>query len=230
VVRYKNNIRIVVLLVLICFLTNQNIWAQINFVRTWTATAPETNPNTLISKPISAVKQVTQYFDGLGRPLQTVAKQGSLETASGNNLDLTIQLGYDAFGRNNRNYLPYVSSAADGEFKTGAINAQTSFYNSYTSPIAGQGENGVNAHSLIQFEVSPLSRPVLTMSAGNSWVGSNRGVQSGYWINTNTDDVKKWNVYNNGIGVLGSYSNDGTYEAGTLYKNTTTDENNNQVI
>ena len=34
VVRYKNNIRIVVLLVLICFLTNQTIRAQINFVRT----------------------------------------------------------------------------------------------------------------------------------------------------------------------------------------------------
>jgi RHS repeat-associated protein len=230
VVRHKNNIRIVVLLVLISFLTNQTIWAQINFVRTWTATAPETNPNTLISKPISAVKQVTQYFDGLGRPLQTVAKQGSLETASGNNLDLTIQLGYDAFGRNNRNYLPYVSNAADGEYKAGAINAQSSFYNSNTSPVAGQGENGGNAHSLIQFEASPLSRPILTMSAGNSWVGSNRGVQSGYWINTNADDVKKWNVYNNGIGVLGSYSNDGSYGAGTLYKNITTDENNNQVI
>ena len=229
-VRHKNNIRIVVLLVLISFLTNQTIWAQINFVRTWTATAPEANPNTLISKPISAVKQVTQYFDGLGRPLQTVAKQGSLETASGNNLDLTIQLGYDAFGRNNRNYLPYISNAADGEYKAGAINAQPSFYNSYTSPVAGQGENGGNAHSLIQFEASPLSRPILTMSAGNSWVGSNRGVQSGYWINTNADDVKKWNVYNNGIGVLGSYSNDGSYGAGTLYKNITTGENNNQVI
>jgi RHS repeat-associated protein len=230
VVRHKNNIRIVVLLVLISFLTNQTIRAQINFVRTWTATAPEANPNTLISKPISAVKQVTQYFDGLGRPLQTVAKQGSLETASGNNLDLTIQLGYDAFGRNNRNYLPYVSNAVDGEYKTGAINAQSSFYNSYTSPVAGQGENGGNAHSLIQFEASPLSRPILTMSAGNSWVGSNRGVQSGYWINTIADDVKKWNVYNNGIGVLGTYSTDGSYGAGTLYKNITTDENNNQVI
>ena len=39
-----------------------------NFIRTWDATAPETDPNTLMSRDIKDVKQTTAYFDGLGRP------------------------------------------------------------------------------------------------------------------------------------------------------------------
>ena len=55
---------------------------KINYVRTWEATAPESNPNILTSRPLKDVKQGTQYFDGLGRPLQTVIKQGSSESGA----------------------------------------------------------------------------------------------------------------------------------------------------
>src|SRR6266702_8686932 len=50
---------------------------KVNYVREWTATAPEQSPTNLITRPLSDVKQTTQYVDGLGRPLQTVAKQMS---------------------------------------------------------------------------------------------------------------------------------------------------------
>jgi hypothetical protein len=52
---------------------------KINYIRTWEANAPEQNPNALINRSITDVKQTTQYLDGLGRPLQTVVKQGSTE-------------------------------------------------------------------------------------------------------------------------------------------------------
>jgi RHS repeat-associated protein len=68
------------------------------------------------------------------------------------------------------------------------------------------------------------------MAAGNSWVGSGKGVQSGYWINTASDDVKMWSVSNSSIGSFGSYYVVAPYPAGTLFKNSSKDENGNQVL
>jgi hypothetical protein len=48
---------------------------QVSFIRTWDAVAPEFDPNNLMTRPIKDVKQATQYFDGLGRPIQTVMKR-----------------------------------------------------------------------------------------------------------------------------------------------------------
>src|SRR5438045_425545 len=58
-----------------------------NYIRTWEATAPISNPDTLKARGLKDVKQTTQYVDGLGRPLQTVIKQGSLVTG-GSAIDL----------------------------------------------------------------------------------------------------------------------------------------------
>jgi len=204
--------------------------AQTNYVRTWTATAPETNPSTLITRPLSDAKQVTQYYDDLGRPIQTVAKQGSLESSSGNNYDLVSFVAYDNMDRQNISYLPYVASASDGAYKIDALTAQPAFYNNSTSPIAGQGETGANAHSQINYEVSPLSRPILTMAAGNNWVGSSRGIGSGYFTNLTPDDVRMWTVTNAALGSWGSYTMAGVYPNGTLFKTITTDENGHQVV
>ncbi|MBN8687234.1 MAG: hypothetical protein J0M10_09455 [Chitinophagales bacterium] len=80
------------LLSIVCF-TVINLSAQhvgtdysgnfpLNFIRTWDALAPETDANTLMNRELKAVRQTTQYFDGLGRPLQTVIKQGSKATGA----------------------------------------------------------------------------------------------------------------------------------------------------
>ncbi|HYD20188.1 MAG TPA: hypothetical protein VEB40_01835, partial [Flavipsychrobacter sp.] len=55
----------------------------VSYVRTWTAIAPLQNADTLIVRSLKDVQQATAYFDGLGRPLQTVVKQGSLKTDPG---------------------------------------------------------------------------------------------------------------------------------------------------
>ena len=65
-----------------------------------------------------------QYFDGLGRPLQTVTWQGS---PTGK--DLVQVFEYDALGREAKKYLPYAEqTAGDGSYKPSGIATQGSFY------------------------------------------------------------------------------------------------------
>ena len=194
-----------------------------NFIRTWEATAPETNANTLIDKGLREVKQSTTYFDGLGRPEQSVVKKGSL-TASGNT-DIVTPFEYDQFGREVKKYLPYVAGTNDGLYKSNAIADQLSFNQGFYS---SQGENSF--YALTEFEASPLNRTSKQMAPGASWAGSSRGVSANYWINTATDAVRIWNVTNGTLPAFGTYASTTTYEAGALYKNITVDEHNKQVI
>src|SRR5215212_10710592 len=61
---------------------------KINYVRSWDAVTPTTDPNTLtLSTTMLQARMATQYIDGLGRPLQTVVKQGSYVTG-GNAVDM----------------------------------------------------------------------------------------------------------------------------------------------
>jgi RHS repeat-associated protein len=225
---------IVILYAAGCLLSSLESEGQTNTVSTWSATAPDPDPNHLVTRPLSDVKQVSQYFDGIGRLVQTVAKQGSLDSYTNPSApvqgDLIAQLGYDNIGRQNVSYLPYVSTTStDGSYKSTALTDQPNFYTG-TYILSGQGETGVNAHALTNFEVSPLNRPVSAMAPGNNWVGSGKGVQSGYWNNTVADGVIIWNVTNSPLGSFGTYSSAGAYPPGTLYKKITTDENGNQVI
>src|SRR5438876_7735142 len=96
----------------------------VNFIRTWDAAAPETDLNNLMTRPLKDVKQTTGYFDGLGRPVETVLKQGSLETSTGINADLVSTNVYDQYGREIYKYLPFAAnntggntSITDGLFK-----------------------------------------------------------------------------------------------------------------
>jgi hypothetical protein len=68
------------------------------------------------------VHQTTQYFDGLGRLIQTVAKQ-----ATPANQDLVAPTVYDAFGREATKYLPYASAYNDGFYKLNALTDQNTF-------------------------------------------------------------------------------------------------------
>src|SRR5688500_13840225 len=101
----------------------------INYIRSWEPSMPTSDPAAVTgSIDVNAVKQTTQYFDGLGRPLQTVSKA---ITPGGK--DLVAPVVYDAYGREQLKYLPYVpktgnASDGDGKFKTDPFNAQKAFY------------------------------------------------------------------------------------------------------
>ena len=218
---------------------------QVSFIRTWDATAPEQEGNNLMTRPLKDVKQATQYFDGLGRPLQTVIKKGSLETSSGTLADMVSASVYDEFGREQYKYLPSPAnntggnaSITDGAFKLNPFQQQATFM---TAQYGTQGESYF--YSKTNFEASPLNRVQESFAPGNSWAGTSgdpvennrHSVKAKYWINTATDDVKKWDVFNSagGYGVYDVPVTGGVaafYPAGELLKNATADEHGKQVI
>lgn len=209
-----------------------------NYIRTWEAVKPDTtNGNFSTSAGITHSRLATQYFDGLGRPLQIVVKQGSLITG-GSAVDLVSPVVYDEWGRVQRQYLPFAasnyggnSSITDGGFKMNPFQQQQHFYsdNNANSPILAQGETYYYGKS--EFEASPLNRVDRTYAPGNNWVNQGKGVKMKYWVNTQTDSVRIWMVsISNTPGVFSTYSCDSLYKVGELFKNVTVDENDKQVI
>ncbi|MBL7699866.1 MAG: hypothetical protein JNK79_16990, partial [Chitinophagaceae bacterium] len=213
-----------------------------SYVRTWTATAPESVPITFITRSLSDVKQSTQYLDGLGRPFQTIAKQGSLVTG-GTAVDMIDMVEYNPFGLEQFKYMPTPSTAVDatkndGNFKLNPFSQQATFYNqaSATSPLYQQGETFFYGQTV--YEPSPLNRPLETFAPGNSWSGTSgntpesnrRSVKMKYWHNTDGDSVRVWNVTVGAVGSFSSYATSTRYPVGTLSKNVVVDEQNKQVI
>jgi RHS repeat-associated protein len=195
-----------------------------SYVRIYDAVKPGLDATTITTQLTKDVKQTTQYLDGLGRPFQTVAKEGSLETATGTKKDIVSAVEYDDLGREQFKYTPFVSGTADGVFKIDPFQQQSSFM---TAQYGSQAETFFYGQT--KYEASPLGRVEKTMAPGNSWTGSDRGVQMKYWANTLNDDVKKWTV-TDVPNTWGTYSMTGAYPAGELYKTVTVDEHLKQVI
>ncbi|HTN08696.1 DUF6443 domain-containing protein, partial [Agriterribacter sp.] len=219
---------------------------KVNYIRTWDARAPEQDANNLITRPLRDVQQATQYFDGLGRPLQTVVKEGSMVTGN-SPVDMISPVVYDAFGRETIKYLPFASTANDatkndGNFKLTPFTQQVDFYNTQLAGQTGEthvGTNNLNwAYSKTNFEPSPLNRIDNTYAPGAAWVGSEgavneagrHGINIKYYVNTTTDGVRIWNVTDAAQGSFGGYASPGAYPAGELYKTISIDEHDKQVI
>ncbi|HKG08707.1 MAG TPA: DUF6443 domain-containing protein [Pedobacter sp.] len=130
-----------------------------NFVVETRVKTPKQNVADLNSLVVDSANRTVQYFDGLGRLLQTVEWQGSPKKR-----DLVTPVAYDAFGRAEKKYLPYSATVATstGGYKTTAITDQNSFY---TTPgtTSGWASGGVvpipgAAFSKTIFELGPLDR------------------------------------------------------------------------
>lgn len=205
--------------------------AAVNYVRTWEATAPTTDASSLTTATDPAqARMTTQYLDGLGRPLQTVVKKGSLITNPSNPAsaslakDLVSAVEYDDYGREQYKYLPFAANSSTGAFQLNPFQQQTTF-----SAAQYPGESFYYGQTV--FEASPLNRAQKTLAPGDSWTGGGRGVSVGYWFNTDVDAVRVWTVTNGAsLGDFGSYSTNATYAAGQLKKAITGDEHGKQVI
>lgn len=191
--------------------------SNLNYIRTRSIVKPGVTDTVTadgLTSPVD-VQQTTQYFDGLGRPVQTVARQ-----ASPLQKDLVSFEVYDPFGREVNKYLPYTATTNDGNYKPDPLADQSAFNTTQYS-----GEQYYYAQ--INFESSPLNRPLMTSPAGNSWVGGARGVASQYLLNSSADSIQIWNISM----TQGSIPTDsGAYAAGQLYKDVTVDEQGHQVV
>ncbi|MBO9594006.1 MAG: ParB N-terminal domain-containing protein [Niabella sp.] len=180
----------------------------VNFIRSWIAKAPLSNSNTLMQKGIKEVQQETQYFDGLGRPLQTVIKKGALATFNTADLvadtinakDFVSTTLYDEFGRVRYKFMEFPSlSSNDGSFKFNPYVQQQGFVD---AQFASQGFDKDYSYNQTIYEPSPLGRVKEMFSPGASWAGSatqsieseRRSLKQRYWLNSSTDSVVRWRI------------------------------------
>jgi hypothetical protein len=178
------------------------------------------NFNTLTKDEMS---QNVTYFNGLGRPIQTIAiGQG------GNGADIITPMEYDGFERQVKDYLPYASSNGGTSYPkidpVATINAAISFYS------IDKYDNTSNPFSEKKLESSPLNRVLKQAAPGISWVmNSGHEIKLDYQTNISADAVKLYQATTNWDSSLGLYriafSDAGNYEANELYKTITYDEN-----
>ncbi|MES1160757.1 MAG: DUF6443 domain-containing protein [Bacteroidota bacterium] len=216
--------------------TSGGVSPQVNWIKVRDAMGRITDTTTFATAAYGDVKETAQYFDGLGRPLQTVVRQ---MTPGNQPLDVITPVIYDSFGREVYKYLPYVQTtgnSSDGGFKRDPFTDQKNFYqNVYPSEQPAYTGEQVY-YSQTQYESSPLNRVLKTMAPGNSWAGSGNGVSQQYLVNTTSDSVVIWNITSD---TLTDTGNDittniptaaGYYPAGQLYKNVTIDEQGHAVV
>ena len=201
----------------ICAITIGTVSTDLNYVRTRTIQKPGVMDLTTaagLTDPAD-VEQTTQYFDGLGRSVQTVGRRA---TPLGS--DLVQPQVYDPIGREITHYLPYADSSNDGNYKPNAVLSQAAF-----NAIQFPGEQFYYGQTV--YESSPLNRPTNVYAAGNSWAGGGRGIAMSYNINSVADSVRSWDI----PAATGSIpTTAGTYGPGTLFKTVTTDEAGHQVV
>ncbi|MGN6420006.1 MAG: DUF6443 domain-containing protein [Pseudobacter sp.] len=221
--------------------------ADLNFIRTWIVKKPTTNTNDLtVATNLPAAQISTIYIDGLGKPVQLVSKQGSLPTGQ-NPTDLIQSFLFDANGRETVKYLPSAMNASDpskdnGLFKLNAFRQQADFHNLYQNGNPGEtnlGPNSLNyAYRVTAYERSPLNRIEEAFAPGESWAGTaeyyaeanRKSARFKFWLNTAADNVRIWNVTENGPGNFATYSTSAAYPDGELTKKVDIDENGKQTI
>ena len=131
-----------------------------NYIRTKTMT-DETDPTKFIES--------IQYFDGLGRPVQTVQVGITPE----HNSLVTLQ-EYDACGRNVATWLPAVISGKDGAF-TGSPEVK--------SAAIASNINDSKPYSKTIYEASPLNRILEQYGPGSKWHSWNYSIKTNYLTN-----------------------------------------------
>jgi len=127
-----------------------------------------TNEAGLANRSTCELIQSIQYFDGLGRPLQTVQVKGNADASK----DIIQPVYYDELGREGYKFQPYAVEGTAGSYRDNALTQQIAFYNPAGSS-GSQQSNGVvrntRAYALSVFEESPLSRPLEQGAPGEDW-------------------------------------------------------------
>lgn len=168
-------------------------------------------------------QQTVSYFDGLGRPIQTIQTQITVDQK-----DIIAPVEYDGFGREVKKFLPYadISNGAAGSLRTAAYANQAAFYNTSSAVPDVAKDNRPFEQSFLEF--SPLSRMLENGAAGASWQpGGGHTTKGLLLINTATDSVRKWTI---GAAQGAIPVSTSTYAAGELYKSVSKDERDKQVV
>jgi len=189
--------------------------------------------------PIEKASQQIKYFDGLGRPMQTVGTQSS----PGKN-DMVVPVVYDQYGREVRKYLPVVTEN-NGRYKPAILDGSGNYTVNTYSTTSDKIADDTRPFSETVFEASPLNRPDKGYGVGLGWSaapgGNNRPIQHAYLINTHNtgisatqEKVIAWtvsagNLLERATPVTGYIETGGYYASGQLQIKSTKDEEGNEV-
>lgn len=165
-----------------------------NFVRTYTFNIDNVQLNdNLFSLSTGDLTIKTDYSDGLGRPLQSVSSG-----QSPNCFDMVLPFEYQ-YGRQPKEYLPYIAQTSDGLFKSDALNRidyiiskQYEFYQT-----ADKIEHTSYPYVEKDIDTAPSAKVYKQSAPGAAWrlTGSNY-VAFGYTSNRSSDNLKYWRVEN----------------------------------
>ncbi|MBG6130179.1 RHS repeat-associated protein [Aquimarina sp. EL_43] len=159
-----------------------------------------------------AIESVT-YFDGLGRPIQQRAIK-----ASRDGKDIVTHITYDAYGRQDKQYLPFEASNTIGSYKEIDVNTDINQYykDTYASDFPGITDlNQINAYSESVFDKSPLNRVLEQGAPGTAW----KAIKD-----SDTDHTIKFdwntNIANEVVHFKVNFANPGNTEDPSLVKDT----------
>ena len=184
------------------------------------------------------IESVT-YFDGLGRPMQSVGMR-----AGGNRESIVTHIGYDSYGRQDKEFLPYPVSACAAFQSNAESDTKTYYYNAnrFANDFTGMTQSTVNPYAEKHLEASPLSRVLEQGAPGKDWAldkqnDTDHTIKFDYQTNTGSE-VRRYEAgttpstvdnvitYNPTLVLdTGAGNNNGYYQAGALYKTITKDEN-----
>ncbi|WP_333663627.1 DUF6443 domain-containing protein [Chishuiella changwenlii] len=158
-------------------------------------------------------KETVVYFDGLGREKQLLQIAAS---PTGKNIVTPFE--YDGFGRQAKEFLPFPTQSTSSKISTETDG--TSFYASLTGDTTPYSEK--------TYENSPLNRVLAQAAPGEAWKKGS-GHEIGFDYQTNKHgEVLRFDVSLSDSYVPSLIPN-GSYEANTLYKTITTDENGQPI-
>jgi RHS repeat-associated protein len=196
-----------------------------NYIKNITYKKASTEEQIDVNNPAHAAVTV-QYFDGLGRPIQQVAHK-----QSNTGKDIIVHIGYDEFGRQTKEYLPYVRSSASLDFDPSGEANTIYFYHDDDFSLTGNPhfETTDNPYSEKELEASPLSRVFEQAAPGNPWEKSlGRTIKFDYQTN-DYNEVVYFKANTQWTPTLGVYAIEfeqaGYYDPNLLYKTITKDEN-----
>lgn len=193
---------------------NSNI--KVNIVRAWEPRKATTDTSAAGLNNNSLYKTSTAYSDGLGRPLQTIVK-GNNYDGSKDIVNLRI---YDEYSRESKQYLPYApADNNNGKFRINAFTEQQAYYN-----VQYQDQY---PFTRTEYEATPMGRATKVYAIGNSWIGSNRGVEQVNTFNTVDDSVQIISI-GFGSGSVPQFS--GIFQPGKLFKFTQINETGKRTI
>ncbi len=187
-----------------------------------------TNPVAVGNLTSDQRAQSVQYFDGLGRPKQTVNTWGSPLKK-----DIVQPVVFDLFGREATKYLPYATAEGNGWIKINPVNiggvySTSDHYNAYNN-ASDKIADDIKPFALTSFEPSPLNRVTEQGAPGTAWQpGTNHTVKKTHTSN-GASEVFLF-CYDAATNLISLTPSSKFYSANQLYANVTTDEHSNDVI